>query len=65
MGISMMEFLCSYTIVMLAHISFTSLLNSVDGVGSVGAWFRGWNESNVDRGHVGRVSPKSFGVGQK
>ena len=38
MGISMMEFLCSYTIVILAHISFMSLLNNVDGVGSVGAW---------------------------
>ena len=31
----------------------------------VGAWVRGWRESNFGRGRVGRVGPQSFGAGQK
>ena len=40
----------------MVHISFTSLLNS-GGVGSVGAWVRGWGESNFGRGRVGHEGP--------
>ena len=34
-------------------------------MGSVGAWVRGWSESNFARGCVGRVGPQSFDLGQK
>ena len=28
------------------------------------AWVRGWRESNIDIGHVGRVSPQDFSADQ-
>ena len=34
-----------------------SLLNNVGGVGSVGAWVRGWRESNFGVGGVVGVGP--------
>ena len=40
----------------------TSLLNSVGGVGSVGAWVRRWRGSNFGVGNVGGVG-RNFGVG--
>ena len=41
------------------------LLNSVVGVGSVGAWVRGWRGSNFGVGGMGGVGPLNFGIGQK
>ena len=35
------------------------------GVGSVGAWVRGWRGSNFDVGGVGGMGLQDFGVGQK
>ena len=46
----------------MVHINFTSLLNSVGSVGSVGAWVRGLPESNFG---MGRVGPQHFGGEQK
>ena len=42
-----------------------SLLNSVDGVGSVGSWHRGCRGSSLGMGRVGRVGQENFGAGQK
>ena len=42
-----------------------SLLNSVDGVGSVDSWRRGCCESSFGMGRVGRVGQEIFGAGQK
>ena len=44
------------------YINFTSLLDSVEGVGSVGAWVRRWRESNFD---IGLVGPQNFGEDKK
>ena len=41
------------------------LLNGVSGVGSVGAWVRGWRGSNFGVGGMGGVGPLNFGIGQK
>ena len=35
------------------------------GVGSVGAWVRGWRESNFGIDLVGRVGPQNFGEDKK
>ena len=35
------------------------------GVGSVGAWVRGWRGSNFGVGGMGGVGPLNFGIGQK
>ena len=35
------------------------------GVGSVGAWVRGWRGKNFDIGRIGRVGPQSFCMDQK
>ena len=42
-----------------------SLLNSVDGVGSVGSWHRGCRGSSFGMSRVGRVGQENFGAGQK
>ena len=41
------------------------MLNSVGGVGSVGAWVGGWCELNFGIDPVGRVGPQNFGEGHK
>ena len=41
------------------YINFTSLRNSVGGVGSVAAWIRA---SNFGIDPMGRVSPQTFSV---
>ena len=52
--VSVVEFRCSFVF----YINFTSLLNSVGGVGSVGAWVREWLKSNFGIDPVGRVGPQ-------
>ena len=49
----------------MVNINFTSLINSVGGVGSVDAWVRGWRETNFGISRMGRVGPESFWVDQK
>ena len=44
------------------YINFTSLLDSVEGVGSVGAWVRRWRESNFG---IGLVGLQNFGEDKK
>ena len=44
----------------MVYINFTSLLNSVGGVGSVGAWVCGWCETNFDIGCMGHLGPQDF-----
>ena len=51
--------------VLAVYINFTSLLNSVGGVGSVGAWIRRWRKTNFDIGRMGRVGPQRFCADQK
>ena len=51
--------------VLAVYINFTSLLNSVDDVGSVGAWIRGWRETNFGIGRMFRVGPQRFCADQK
>ena len=47
------------------YINFTSLLNSVGGLGSAGAWVRGWCELNFDISRESRVGPQKFGANKK
>ena len=42
-----------------------SLLNSVDGVGSVDSWHRGCRGSSFGMGRVGRVGQENFGAVKK
>ena len=44
------------------YINFTSLLDSLEGVGSVGAWVRRWRESNFG---IGLVGLQNFGEDKK
>ena len=46
----------------MVHDNFTSFLDSVSGVVSVGAWVREVFVSNFGMGCVGRVGPQKFGV---
>ena len=62
------KYLWSVTVVKPLSLRFTcsmSLLNSVDGVGSVGSWHRGCRGSSFGMGRVGRVGQENFGAGQK
>ena len=49
----------------MVYINFFSLLNSVGGVGLVGAWVRGWREPDFGVGRVGRLGPQNFDTDQK
>ena len=44
----------------MVHDNFTSFLDSVSGLVSVGAWVREVFVSNFGMGFVGRVGPQKF-----
>ena len=44
----------------MVYVNFKSLLNGVGGVGSVGAWVRGWRETNFGIDCMGRVGTQSL-----
>ena len=53
-----MEFRCSETNLFVVRMNFTSLLNSVGGMGTVGTWVCGWRELNFG---MGCLAPLNFG----